>query len=358
MDHSDEIAEVPGGRIGATPAQAASRQSAPSPKLATMPEKSRALGMYESMVLIRKYEERIYFLFLEGMISGSIHQSHGQEACAVGVLYDLSRNDYMASTHRPASHDLAKGVSVEAMMGEMFGKTTGCCRGKGGAMHTGDISVGAVPANAIVGANIPIAVGIALSCKYRKTDNVVVCFFGDGASNEGAFHEGINGAAIWNLPVIFVCENNLYGGSTAVQATMKIADIAERAAAYGIHGEVVDGNDVLAVNEAATRAIARARRGEGPTLLELKTYRIAGHSRSDACAYRDDKEEEQWFARDPIRLYRSMLLESRLATEEELAQIDSSVDERIEAAVKDAMAAPNPLPEDALRHVYWEGGDL
>lgn len=354
MNHPDRVdTEGSTGNEDAL-ARTDSVQLARSAPVASLPEKARALGMYESMMLIRKYEERIYFLFLEGWISGSIHQSHGQEGCAVGMLYDLRPSDYMASTHRPASHDLAKGVSVETMMGEMLGKTSGCCRGKGGAMHTGDISVGAIPANAIVGANIPIATGIALSCKYRKTDNVVVCFFGDGASNEGAFHEGINGAAIWNLPVIFACENNLYGGSTPVQTTMKIAHIAHRAAAYGIPGEVVDGNDVLAVNEAASRAIARARRGEGPTLLELKTYRIAGHSRSDACAYRDDKEEEEWFARDPIRLYRSKLLQSRLATEEELAQIDSAIDKKIEAAVEAAMAAPEPLPEDALRHVYWE----
>jgi len=322
-----------------------------------LPKKSKALGMYEAMVLIRKYEERIYFLFLEGKISGSIHQSHGQEACAVGMLYDLRPSDYMASTHRPACHDLAKGVSVESMLCEMFGKSNGCCHGKGGAMHTGDISVGAIPANAIVGGNIPIAAGIGLSCKYRKTDNVVVCFFGDGASNEGAFHEGINGAAIWNLPVIFVCENNLYGGSTPVQATMRIEDIAERAAAYGIPGEVVDGNDVLAVNEAATRAVERARRGEGPTLLELKTYRIAGHSRSDACAYRAEEEEQEWFSRDPIKLYRKVLLESGFATEDELSRIDAAIEERVDKSVELASSSPDPLPEDALRNVYWEGGN-
>jgi pyruvate dehydrogenase E1 component alpha subunit len=220
-------------------------------------------------------------------------------------------------------------------------------------MHTGDISVGAVPANAIVGSNIPIAAGIALSCKYRKTDNVVVCFFGDGASNEGGFHEGINGAALWNLPVIFVCENNLYGASTPVKATMKIDTIAERAASYGIPGERVDGNDI-----AATRAIERARRGEGPTLLELMTYRIAGHSRSDACAYRPDEEEAAWFARDPIKLYRNLLLDSGVASETELSAIDAAIDERVDKAVELAEASPDPLPEDALKNVYWEGGVL
>lgn len=322
-----------------------------------VPEKTRALGMYQSMVLIRKYEERIYFLFLEGRISGSIHQSHGQEACAVGMLYDTRPTDYMASTHRPASHDLAKGVSVESMMCEMYARANGCCHGKGGAMHTGDISVGAIPANAIVGSNIPIAVGMAYSCKMRKTEDMVVCFFGDGASNEGAFHEGLNGAAVWDLPVVFVCENNLYGASTHVKATMRIETIAERAAAYGMPGERIDGNDVLAVNEAASRAIARARRGEGPTLLELMTYRIAGHSRSDACAYRPDEEEARWLAHDPIQLFRTRLIDSGTATSAELEVIDAQIEERVDKAVEFAESSPQPLPEDALRNVYAPEGE-
>ena len=322
--------------------------AAPRPSAVPLLEKGKALGLYESMVLIREYEERIYFLFLEGRISGSIHQSHGQEACAVGMLYDTRPTDYMASTHRPASHDLAKGVSLDSMMCEMYAKSNGCCHGKGGAMHTGDISVGAIPANAIVGSNIPIATGIAFSCKMRKTDNVVICFFGDGASNEGAFHEGINGAAIWNLPVVFVCENNQYGASTSVKATMKIKTIAERAASYGIPGERIDGNDVLAVNDAAVRAIQRARPGEGPT------YRIAGHSRSDACAYRPDEEEASWFARDPIKLFRDLLLETQTANEAELDAIDARIEERVDRAVKLAESSPDPLPEDALKDVYWD----
>ncbi len=323
-----------------------------------LPERTKALGMYESMVRIRKYEEQIYFLFLEGRISGSIHQSHGQEACAVGVLYDTRPTDYMASTHRPAGHDLAKGVSLRAMMCEMFGKANGCCHGKGGAMHMGDISVGAVPANAIVGSNIPIAVGMAYSCKLRRTDDIVVCFFGDGATNEGGFHEGINGAALWDLPVVFVCENNFYGASTHVQATMKVQTIAERAAAYGIPGERIDGNDLMAVNEAATRAIARARRGGGPTLLELMTYRIAGHSRSDASAYRPDDEESAWLARDPIKLFRGRLVEEKVATDAELDAIENSVQEEVDGAVQFAESSQDPEPEDALRNVYAGEGEV
>lgn len=319
--------------------------------------KGRALDMYERMYLIRKYEERIYYLFLEGVMPGTIHQSHGQEACAVGMLYDLGKDDYMTSTHRPAGHSLAKGVSLQSMMCEMFAKANGCCHGKGGAMHIGDIDVGALPAIAIVGGGLPIADGVALSCKMRNTKNVVVCFFGDGASNEGAFHEALNGAAIWKLPVIFACENNLYGASTPIKLTCKLENIADRAAAYGMPGEVVDGNDVFAVNEAANRAIERARNGEGPTLLELKTYRIGGHSRNDACGYRSKEEEKEWLEKEPIRRCRAYILEHKLASEEELEEIEKKVVDEIEAAIEFAKASPDPKPEDALNDVFYEGGN-
>lgn len=314
------------------------------------------LKMYEMMYLIRKYEEKIYYLFLQGTMPGTIHQAHGQEACAVGMLYGLRQADYMTTTHRPAGHALAKGVSLNAMMAEMFAKSTGCCKAKGGAMHVGDISVGAVPAIAIVGGGIPVAVGIGLSCKMRQTDNVVVCFFGDGACNEGAFHEGLNAAAIWNLPVIFACENNLYGASTAIRNMVKIKDLAERAAAYNMPGEIVDGNDVLQVHDAAARAIERARAGQGPTFLELKTYRIGGHSRSDACHYRDKAEEKQWFERDPLKVSKEYILTNNMATSDTLGTLEQAVLQRIEQAVEYAQASPAPQPADALRDVYYEGG--
>ena len=317
--------------------------------------KEKVLKMYERMYLIRKYEERIYYLFLEGAMPGTIHQSHGQEACAVGMLYDLGKDDYMTSTHRPAGHCLAKGVSLNSMMAEMFAKSTGCCRAKGGAMHTGDISVGAIPAIAIVGGGIPVAVGIGLSCKMKKTNKVVVCFFGDGASNEGAFHEALNAAAIWNLPVVFACENNLYGASTRVDKVMKVGNVADRAVAYGIPGEIVDGNDVLKVNEAAARAIIRARSGEGPTLLELKTYRIGGHSRNDACGYRDKEEEKQWFERDPLKICREYMLQNNISTAGMIETVEKDVLDRIEKAVEYARSCPDPKPEDALKDVYYEG---
>lgn len=314
--------------------------------------KEKIISMYEQMYLLRSYEDKIYFLFLEGVMPGTIHQSQGQEACAVGMLYDLRKEDYMTSTHRPAGHCLAKGVSLESMMAEMFAKSTGCCKGKGGAMHTGDINVGAIPAIAITAGGMPVAVGIGLSCKMRKTDNVVVCFFGDGASNEGAFHEAINAAAIWKLPVVFVCENNLYGASTHIKQVINVENIADRACAYGITGEVVDGNDVLKVNEAANRAVERARKGDGPTLLELKTYRRCGHSRNDACGYRDKKEEKEWFERDPLIITKNYILANKIATDAELETIEKKVNERIEQAVEYAKNSPDPKPEDALEHVY------
>ncbi len=313
----------------------------------------KIVDMYEQMFLLRNYEDKIYFLFLEGVMPGTIHQSQGQEATAVGMLYDLRKEDYMTSTHRPAGHCLAKGVSLNSMMAEMFAKSTGCCKGKGGAMHTGDISVGALPAIAITAGGMPVAVGVGLSCKMRKTDNVVVCFFGDGASNEGAFHEAMNAAAIWSLPIIFACENNLYGASTHINKVIKIKDLAERGAAYGIPAEIVDGNDVLKVNEAATRAIDRARKGLGPTFLELKTYRKCGHSRNDACGYRDKNEEKEWFDKDPLIRLKKHILEQKIIPAEEIEKIEKQVLEQIESAVEYAKASPSPEPEDALTNVYY-----
>lgn len=325
--------------------------------MSKFPEKEKALGMYRKMYQIRKYEESIYYLFLEGIMPGSIHQSTGEEASAVGMLYDLSKEDLMFTTHRPAGHDLAKGVSVKSMMCEMFGAAEGCCKGKGGAMHTGDVSVGAMTANAIVGGNLPIAAGAALAFKMRKQNNVVVCFFGDGASNEGSYHETMNAVGLWKLPVVYVCENNLYSANTSIKLTCCQEDVAAgRAAIYGIPSEVVDGNDVLAVNEAAERAIARARAGEGATILELKTYRHGGHSRNDACGYRAKDEEKAWIkGKDPVASFRMRILEEGAATEDELKALESAVEAEIDEAVEYAKNAPMPADETALKDVFWEG---
>ncbi len=317
------------------------------------PPPNQLLQMYRGMVRIRKFEEKVYLLFLEGKVLGTIHQYQGQEAVAVGVCGALRRDDCLTSTHRPHGHCIAKGVSLDSMMAELFGRATGCCKAKGGSMHMGDISVGAVPAIAIVAGGVTLAAGMGLAYKFQHNDRVVACFFGDGAVNEGAFHEGVNLAAIKQLPVIFVCENNFYAASTPMQLTTPVG-IAERAAAYGIPGVVVDGNDVAAVYQATVTAVARARRGEGPTLIECQTYRTVGHSRGDPGAYRPKEEVELWKQKDPIARLRRSLIADEAATESEIAVIEAEADREIETAVAFAEASPPPQPEDALLHVYGE----
>ena len=248
----------------------------------------------------------------------------------------------------PHGHAIAKGVEPRAIMAELFAKATGCCKGKGGSMHVGDMRVGMLPTVAIVGGGIPIASGLALAAKRLRTDTVAVSFFGDGAANEGAFHEGLNMAAIWNLPVVFVCENNLYGASTPFTAVSRLPDVAARAEAYGMPGDIVDGNDVLAVYEAAGRAVARAPAGGGPTLLECKTYRQCGHSRSDPRTYRSKEEEAEWTKRDPIQLLAGHLLAAGQADQAALTEIEQEVVALIDDAVAFAEASPAPAPEDAL----------
>ena len=311
----------------------------------------KLLEMYRRMVQIRHFEDRIYYLFLQGLMPGTIHLYQGEEAVAVGVCSNLRRDDIITSTHRPHGHALAKGVSIKSIMAELFAKSTGCCKGKGGSMHVGNIEVGAIPSIAIVGGGIPVATGAALAFKMKKTDQVAACFFGDGASNEGAFHEAINMGALWKLPAIYVCENNLYGASTHVSKVMKLKNVADRAAAYGIPGEVVDGNDVIEVHSAVKGAVDRARKGNGPTLIECKTYRRGGHSRSDGCHYRDKGEEKEWLAKDPIPRIKNKLLEMSLLTEESIAMIEEEVEKELDQAVKYAQDSPSPKPEDALQDV-------
>ena len=247
----------------------------------SVPDAGLQLDLYRRMLTIRRFEERCNYLFMQGKIPSTLHLYIGQEAVAVGVAAHLTDEDYATSTHRPHGHALAKGVSPRSIMAELYAKETGCCKGKGGSMHVGDMTVGMVPAIAIVGGNIPLTTGLALACKRLGGKHVAVCFMGDGATNEGAFHEGLNMASIWDVPAVFVVENNLYAASTPVSWTFKIENIVDRAAAYGMCGEIVDGMDVRAVYEAAGRAIGRARAGGGPTLLECKTYRLCGHSCSD-----------------------------------------------------------------------------
>lgn len=311
------------------------------------------LDMYRTMMTIRRFEEQCNYLFMQGRIPSTLHLYIGQEAVATGVCAQLNPNDYMLSTHRPHGHAIAKGVALNSIMAELFAKVTGCCLGKGGSMHVGDMAVGALPAIAIVGGNIPIAAGLALAAKRLGTDRVAVAFFGDGAANQGAFHEGLNMAAIWNLPVIYICENNLYGASTPFSTVFNVDNIAGRAAAYGIPGVVVDGMDVEAVYQAAGEAVTRARRGDGPTLIECKTYRLVGHSRSDPRQYRAREEEEAWQAKDPIPRLGRRLKELGQATDETLAAIEDQVVQAVQASVAFAEESPYPEPADTLQHVFY-----
>ena len=312
------------------------------------------LDIYRKMVLIRQFEERVKFLFLEGIMPGTIHQYQGQEACAVGVCSALNDDDVITSTHRPHGHALAKGLTVDEMMAELFGKITGCCKGKGGSMHMGNLDKGMITAIAIVGGNLPLATGVALAFKMRKEDKVAVSFMGDGATNEGSFHESLNMAAIWQLPVIFVVENNLYGASTPVDMVVRTENISDRASIYKMPGVTVDGNDALAVYEAAKDAVDRARNGQGPTLLELMTYRITGHSRRDPCTYQPKEERKAAVEKEPIRRFEKYLLDSDIVQQNELDSITEEIEAKIEEAVKSAMAAPEPLPQDALEDMFVE----
>ena len=310
------------------------------------------LKLYEQMVLIREFEERVKFLFLEGTMPGTIHQCQGQEATAVGVCAALQAEDFITSTFRGHGHALAKGLTVQEMLDELFGARTGCCKGKGGSMHMGNMAKGMVPGIAIVAGGIPLAAGMALAFKMQKRPQVVACFFGDGAVAEGAFHEGVNMAAIWDLPVILVCENNLYGASTRVDKVMKNPRISDRAASYGFRGETVDGNDVLAVYAAAVRAAEECRTGKGPVLLELETYRRTGHSRRDACHYQAKDEKEAWFAKDPIDRFAAQLTARGDVSSDDLATIKRRVEQQINEGVERAKVAPQPTVAELTEDVF------
>jgi 2-oxoisovalerate dehydrogenase E1 component len=313
-------------------------------------ERALLLDLYERMVLIREFEETVKFLFLEGAMPGTIHQCQGQEATAVGVCAALDAADWITSTFRGHGHALAKGLSPQEMLDELFGAETGCCKGRGGSMHMGNVSKRMVPGIAIVAGGIPLAAGMALSFKLERKSNVVVCFFGDGAVAEGAFHEGVNMAAIWKLPVIFVCENNLYGASTRVDLVMKNPRIGDRAASYGFRGETVDGNDVLAVMEATQRAVTECRSGEGPVLLELLTYRRTGHSRRDPCHYQPKDEREAWTRQDPIERFAATLQ----LTDAERTEIQTRTQTLLANAVEQAKRAAQPSEKYLDRYVYVE----
>jgi len=310
---------------------------------------------YRKMVEIRKFEEKVFYLFSTEPMPGPLHQYNGQEAVAVGVCENLTKHDYVTSTHRGHGHCIAKNADINRMMAELFAKDTGSCRAMGGSMHLADFNVGMLGAVAIVGGGIPIAVGAGLSAKLRKTDQVAVTFFGDGAINEGSFHESINMAAADKLPVIFVCENNLYGFSTHIRRVVGNEQLWERAAGYGVPGKRVDGNDVLAVYRAAEKAVRRARSGAGPSLLECVTYRHRGHSRFEKPTYRTRDEEAEWKARDPIPVFADLLVRGRIATRKRLDGIEAAVEEAVESAVAFARQSPDPPVDLASALTFAEG---
>lgn len=319
---------------------------------------ARLAWMYEKMFTIRLFEEEIKNLYKRDMVRGSTHLYLGEEAVAVGACEPLRDGDYIVSTHRGHGHCIAKGGEVNRMMAELLGRVTGYCRGKGGSMHIADVSLGILGANGIVGGGIPIAPGAGLSCKRRGQKQVVLCFFGDAACNQGAFHESINLAAAWKLPVIYLCENNLYGVSTRLDEAAGVVDLALRAPGYGVPGYSIDGNDVMRVRKTVGEAVARARAGEGPSFIEAKTYRWEGHFVGDPCVYRTKEEVAAWKEQDPIRRFEEALTRERVFDADRLAAIRAEVARAIAAAVAFAEASPEPGPEDLMTDVYgnWSTG--
>ncbi|HOJ82851.1 MAG TPA: pyruvate dehydrogenase (acetyl-transferring) E1 component subunit alpha [Acetomicrobium flavidum] len=315
-------------------------------------ERETLQWMYRNMLTIRYFEERVAELFAAGKCFGFVHLYVGEEAVATGACANLRKDDYITSTHRGHGHLISKGGDLKLMMAELFGRRTGYCKGKGGSMHIADVELGILGANGIVGGGFPIAVGAGFTAKYKGTDQVAACFFGDGASNQGTFHEGLNMASIWKLPVIFINENNFYGISLSQRRSMNVPDVAARAAAYNIPGVVVDGNDVLAVYEAVQEAVKRARAGEGPTLIECKTYRYRGHFEGDPTVYRPEEEVREWKKKDPIPRFEEKLAQMGIMTEEQMKQVREEIAGKIEEAVKFAEESPWPSPEEVLEDVY------
>ncbi len=316
--------------------------------------KQLLLEMYRLMVKIRLFEEKIVEDYAKALVPGLAHLYIGQEAVAVGACMALEADDYITSTHRGHGHCIAKGGDLNLMAAELFGRRTGYCKGKGGSMHIAAFELGILGANGVVGGGIPVSVGAALSSKMLNTGRVTVCFFGDGASNQGSFHESLNMASTWKLPVVFICENNFYGISVAQARCQNIDDISVRAAAYGMPGVTVDGNDVMAVYEAAGKAVERARKGEGPTLLECKTYRWRGHHEGDpnqGTTYRKREEIEEWKQKCPIKSLGEQLLSSGVK-EEELEAIQEEIKKSVEEAAEYAMNSPFPEIEEAQEDVY------
>ncbi|MFP4302052.1 MAG: thiamine pyrophosphate-dependent dehydrogenase E1 component subunit alpha [Spirochaetaceae bacterium] len=313
--------------------------------------KEQLREMYTQMLLTRAFEEKVAYFFSRGMVHGTTHLYVGEEATAIGAIANFENDEWMTSTHRGHGHTIAKGLDVNRMMAELLGKESGYCKGKGGSMHISDITMGHLGANGIVGGGIPIATGAALTVKLRGEDKVVLCFFGDGAINEGTFHESLNMASAWRLPVVYICENNQYGMSMSAKRATNIDDLSLRAQAYGIPGKRIDGQDVFEVYDAVKEAKEHARTN-GPYLIISETYRYLGHSKSDANAYRTKEEISEWKKKDPIPRMRSYLEENKIFTPGELDTMEADAKQAIEDAVEFANKSPDPNPEDLPKDVY------
>jgi Pyruvate/2-oxoglutarate dehydrogenase complex, dehydrogenase (E1) component, eukaryotic type, alpha subunit len=318
-----------------------------------MIDNERLIWIYKKMNDIRRFELKAYSFFEENKLRGSVHLYVGEEAVASTVCSLLRDNDYITSTHRGHGHCIAKGAELGKSMAELMGKSTGYCKGRSGSMHIADFSKGNLGANAIVGGGIPIAVGAALTAHMKGTDQVAVSFFGDGASNQGTCHEAMNLAALWKLPVIFVCENNGFGISVPLKESTSVDDISKRASGYGIPGYTVDGNDVFSIDEAMQLALKRAKAGEGPTLIECKTYRWLGHWTGDPQVYRTREEVEEWKKKCPIKRLGEYLLKNKIISEAEISQIEQQSQADVEAAAAFALESPEPDPATVMNDVFF-----
>jgi TPP-dependent pyruvate/acetoin dehydrogenase alpha subunit len=335
-----------------TPSDVAAASVPSSEHLVDELSRDRLAWMLQKMCEIRYFEEKAEELYVRGQVHGTMHLSIGQEASSVGSLAALGPEDLIIHHHRGHGHTIAKGADITLMMAEFLGKEPGYCRGRGGSMHIADIPGGNLGATGVVGSGIPTSVGIALALKMRQSDKILLSFFGDGASNLGEFHESLNMAAIWDLPVVFICENNQYGMSGPAQTMSAVSPISVRSVAYGMPGETVDGNDILAVYQAVGTAIERARAGEGPSLVETYTYRWRGHSKSDRNVYRTQEEIESWQARCPIVRFKQLLKEAEVMNAEELEAIDLEAKTTIDRAAEEALTFPEPSPDNLEDEVY------
>ena len=315
-------------------------------------DKNALIELYRQMLLIRRFEEKSAEVYSAGKIGGFCHLYIGQEAVAVGALSAIRKDDYVMTSYREHGHALAKGMSPESVMAELYGKATGCSKGKGGSMHMFDKETNFLGGHGIVGGQIPLATGVAFASKYQGTDQVTLCFFGEAAVNQGAFHESLNMAQLWKLPCIYIVENNQYGMGTSLARAMSLREISQKACAYEMESEFVDGMDVLAVREATLRAVERARKDYLPTLLEIRTYRFMGHSMSDPGNYRTRAEIEKYQERDPIKLFTATLKEKKVLDDKQFEQIDAEIRERVEHSVRFAEESPLPAPEELYTDIY------